>query len=337
LPRQGYLTLNWKIIVRRRETPRTPVRGIHVTVTLEKVGPTGQAEIYCPQTDDVNVQVDGVLSRRHGGVAGLLSEGLHSIRVTPVDSLSDYDAGETKVQIHAGKMSRVICDLPWKKGSPWSSIRSGGVSEPPAVIDNLDTSPPSVQADEDAIRVIWSDQHNVWSSVSSDGVVFQKPRLLVLPVSTAWQQTQPRVIRDESGRFVMVFLSDRNAQHKLTPYICWSRDFVHWSAPSQVEDMSTNMIDFLQDNRGQLLLAECNYRALRVLASQDGVRWKVLWETGPRLEERTEGIRRIKLFQRDDGQYEVMVLINKSGESGVQRVWQVDREGRKVTLHVDIR
>jgi hypothetical protein len=81
-------------------------------------------------------------------------------------------------------------------------------------------------------------------------------------------------VRDESGRFVLAFLSDRDPRHRNLPYLCWSRDFVHWSNPALVLDETvTYLYGLVQDNRGRLIL-DYGAKDRRLLISADGIQWK---------------------------------------------------------------
>ena len=149
--------------------------------------------------------------------------------------------------------------------------------------------------------------------------VFPPPVRLPLPVSSGWIESSPRLIRDESGRFVLAFLSNRDARHTMRLYTCWSRDLIHWSAPALVGEDVGGVYDLMQDRDGRSLLVtarstldshgECRERTLVVLASRTTIAGRNLGRMAVDVALEPGGVR---LLQRDDGRYEVLLAAGKT-------------------------
>ncbi|MCX5677432.1 MAG: hypothetical protein NTX87_20825, partial [Planctomycetota bacterium] len=183
-----------------------------------------------------------------------------------------------RLTIEAGKTARLTGRLPWPDGSPWSSWTSTLVGTAYPGIDPglwiFDDGRPAILADDEAIRLVWSYRGDLWSSVTADGERFSPPRRLDLPVSTGWRETAPCLARDERGRFILVFLSDRDARHRTLAYVCWSRDFVHWSAPGLVcNEGISEARTLLADNRGQLVYLARTAGGYKAFVSTDAYQW----------------------------------------------------------------
>jgi hypothetical protein len=239
--------------------------------------------------------------------------------VRPSSSDTPYAAYSAKVSVAAGRLMPVTAALPWKDGGPWSawtSVRVGtGLAGPEGYDwDRDDTI--AVHADEEAIRLVWSQEGDLWWSASTDGRAFREPSRIPLPVSSAWREEKPHLLRDAMGRFILVFFSDRGGQHRSLPYLAWSRDFVHWSNPALVvEDVdSTNDYDIVDDPSGRLLYVYGTRSGFRILSSRDGCRWEgqaAISLARDKREATSPG-----LVRRDDGRYELVTLAVPRGISG---------------------
>ncbi|MDK1032871.1 MAG: hypothetical protein QGD94_12750, partial [Planctomycetia bacterium] len=234
-----------------------------------------------------------------------------------------FEQYSMKVTVEAGKTTYVVGRLPWRKGRELASWT------PRALVGRrygrLQTALQpgtifcAIQADDKAIRVVWDNQADIWSAVSTDGKTFSLPRKLPIPVSTGWREGSVRFWRDESGRFMLTFRSDRDRRHVGLLYVSWSRDFVHWSAPVAMLDQRVDQYDVFQDDRGRFILAvvdrgggytvkttsEKNEQNIIIFASRDAYRWEKL-VTIP--EHRFRWTREIQMLQRDDGKYELFVV-----------------------------
>ena len=278
-PGLSLLVAECKFSVNGPQSGPVLVKGISVKATLARLQGAAALDVSCENTPDFRVYVDDVPWRWQPGVVGPLTPGTHKVRLVPAAAGTPYGEWSTTVTLKAGDVAAVIGRLPWAEPETWKSWRSipleAAATAPSLGLYRTDTSPPALQADDAGIRLVWSVRGDLWSSVSTEGERFSPPRKLDLPVSSGWNEFSPRLAKDESGRFVLVFLSDRDATHRNLPYICWSRDFVHWSNPSQVGDESAIRIQGLMvDDRGRLIL-DCGAGTdRRLLVSADGLRWQ---------------------------------------------------------------
>jgi hypothetical protein len=135
---------------------------------------------------------------------------------------------------------------------------------------------PSVQMDRGAIRLVWSYMGDLWWSESRDGERYSTPEKFPLPISTAAIESEPRLLLDESGRFVLMFLSDRNALHERRAYVSWSRDFKHWSAPAMILDRAVGYCDIMQDQLGRFLFVDATGPRVTISESRDVYRWTTM-------------------------------------------------------------
>jgi TolB-like protein len=277
-PHLGLLIAQCRFTVCDAARGPVQVKGLTVTPTLARMEEVGTLEVDCVSTADFRVYVDGALARWYPGVVGPLSPGRHEVRFTPAQPGSPYGEWSTTVAVVAGKTARLTGCLPWPEGSPWSSWTSTLVGTSYPGIDPglwiFDDSRPAILADDEAVRLVWSYRGDLWSAVSPDGERFSPPLRLGLPVSSGWNETAPCLAKDEQGRFILVFLSDRDARHRTLPYVCWSRDFVHWSAPGLVSDEGTSESrTLLADDRGRLVYLARTAGGYKAFVSADAYQW----------------------------------------------------------------
>ena len=308
LPRTGILVASCCVRVSGPQGGPVIVKGFRVAATLHRVPSPGAVEVSCQDTSRFRVSVDGVFARWFPGLVGPLAPGEHTVTLSPVEQGTPFGEWTTKVTVQAGKVTPLVGRLPWQADSLWSSWQTACVgTDYPGYNLRLycwvdDT--PALQADEGGIRLVWSHRGDLWSSISSDGERFSPPRRLDLPVSSAWLEESPRLLRDESGRFILTFRSDRDARHRYLLYVCWSRDFIHWSAPAQILDWSGASYDVIRDDRGRFIWAGVNTAGDIVLGtSPDGYRWELMGQVRPT--RRRVRIDRAKILQRPDGRYEL--------------------------------
>jgi hypothetical protein len=130
----------------------------------------------------------------------------------------------------------------------------------------------TIQADDGGIRLVWSWDDDIWLATSQDGVTFSAPRRLDSPVSSSRCETTPRLIHDQSGRYLLMFLIDWKV------CVSWSRDLVHWSNPVPVQEKAVAGFDFIQRNDGTYLAAvmvwQGSQQRFLFLASRDLHTWK---------------------------------------------------------------
>jgi TolB-like protein len=308
VPRTGILFAKCKVAVVGPQGGPVTVKGCRVAPTLEKVGDCGAIDLACEDTSSFRAEVDGLFARWLPGTIGLLTPGKHQVTLRPVEANAATKEWTTTVTVHAGQVTRVMGRLPPAEDGPFAAWTTTLVGRGYAGYDlgaRNSGGAPTVYAEAGALHLVWSHSGDLWTSMSTDGKTFTPATRLPLPVSTGWSEVSPRLLRDEAGRFVLTFLSNRGAPHKLTLYLCWSRDFSHWSAPVQVSDQTMGGYDILQDDRGRLLVACTSPQGITVLASRDGLAWGPLSVIPCR-----KGFRYaldVAALQRADGRYEVFV------------------------------
>jgi len=302
--------LHARCVVRVEDTSSEPVtvHGVRVVPRFAARPDAGAIEVSCEDTTNFRVEVDGIFARWFPGIAGPLAPGEHIVRLTPVEPGSPYGEWETRVTVQPAKVTRLLGRLPWKSGSPWSSWKSVYVGRDYPGYDLRLYAPvgaPAIQADEGAIRLVWSYRGDLWSSVSTEGETFSPPAKLDLPLSSGWLEKGPRLLRDESGRFILTFLSDREARHRNLAYLCWSRDFVHWSAPALVSEETVADYDLIQDDRSRFIWAQMLDHSVRILFSRDGFHWQRLGDVD--VGQLGWYCRLRDLIQHEDGRFELFV------------------------------
>lgn len=323
LPRTGLLLLSIiKAPKDQWKDPKVTFRGLKLVAGFDPVPAShGAIDISCCGSKGFLVQVDGRFGIKGPGVIGLLPPGRHELTVTPScesqSRPSPYAKLSKQVQVVAGKTTSVELTLPWRPDgadghpNPWASWTPGTLvgknypDQPPCLRSMFDT--PCLLGEPDALRVIWSYRGDLWSSSSSDGKNFAAPARLEMPISSGWIERSPRCLRDESGKYLLVFRSDRNAQYQDRVYVCWSRDFQKWSAPVMVMDKPMNDFRLIQDDRGRFIWVDGFSNKLNILVSRDAYRWDKLAQV-----ELDGSAHQLALLQRDDGQYELFVLIGQN-------------------------
>ncbi|MCX5654983.1 MAG: hypothetical protein NTY65_10090 [Planctomycetota bacterium] len=307
-PRRGIMVAHCTLRVTGPTSSPVVVSGARIAAALEKMVDPGAVDVSCAETAYFRVEVDGVLARWFHGLAGPLAPGEHTVRLSPIYADSPYGECTAKVTVSAGEVSRLPLHLPWKEGGGWSGWTHVTVPDVyPGLALKLNHTPgaPAVLAGDEDLRLVWSRGGDLWSAVSTDGKVFSEPRKLDLPVSSGWMEGNPRLMRDARGRFVLTFVSDRDAQHRTLAYSAWSRDFVHWSAPAAISNRSIReRWAVMADDRGRTLWVESQDGLLRIYATGDGIRWEEL--AALKSAEPKGSLLSPHLFQRPDGQYELL-------------------------------
>jgi TolB-like protein len=308
IPFGGLFVLAWG--VRPGDPARDPklvLRGIRVEGELEPIRAHGAVHVICQTTDMVRISVDGRHQRLYNGLVGLLTPGEHEVTVTGYNQLSGpFQPVTRKALVEEGKTTTLRVDLPAKKGFPtedWQVPVLIG-RDPPASAPCLQHSecPPTIQADEDAVRVFWSSRGDLWQSTSPDGRAFGPPQRLPMPVSSGWMEMSPRCVRDEAGRLILAFRSDREGQHQERAYVAWSRNGERWSSPAMVADRTVADLDILRDRSDRLLWVDGSQRTATVMTSRDARRWETL--ASIRTQHR---IANTRILQRLDGSYELFL------------------------------
>jgi len=308
-PRTGILIARCTLRAAGPKSGPAVISGVRIVPTLEKVPAPGAIDVWCAETAYFRVEVDGAFARWFPGLVGPLAPGEHTVRVYPAEADSPLGECTARVSVSAGGVTQAVLNLPWKPDGGWAGWTHVRVpQEYPGFELKLNHTPgaPAVLADEEGLHLVWSRGGDLWAATSTDGKEFTKPRKLDMPVSSGWVEKDPRLMRHPSGRFVLTFLSDRNAQHRMLAYLTWSRDFLHWSAPAAISDRYVpNTYAVCTDDRGRTLWAEPDKNVLRIFATSDGVRWEELAQV--RSAEPKGRLWAPHLLQRPDGQYELLV------------------------------
>ena len=319
LPRTTFLEATCEVEIDRPfGDPDDILVELRCDAEFEELGPTGRIEVACADASSFIVKVDDRFGRSRAGLIGLVPTGDHLLTFCPADRKMPYEPWTTKVTVGAGQTVRVVGHLPWNKDSPF-------VEWAPGVLLAGESLPPPddgweqvcVLAEEGGLRAVWTREGDLWSASSVDGRTFSEPHRMELPVSSAWLEHNVRCVRDESGRYVMMFNSTRNARHEDKVYVCWSRDFQHWTAPAIVS--VANCQGLSTDDHGRLLLAtpvgSGAGRRVHVMTSRDGLNWERLCDLGA-------AATMSNIIQREDGRLEVYTAAvtkkwdTKTGEGG---------------------
>ncbi len=331
----------WENGVKFENLPRTRIlfthysfggpkpRKLFVAAEFEKVGQFGAIQVDCLNSGRIVVELNGHI-RKRGSFVGLLAPDKYRMRVycpddvdtgkDPKTRITPFGEWTGEVVVRPGETTTVPLALPWKKDIPFKSWTWGKwVEGSPSV-----SGKPNVLLDDKEIRLIWGNG-DLWSSRSTDGETFSPPVKIPLPLSSAWREWRPRSFRDESGRFLLLFLSDRDGQHRTLPYVSWSRDFVHWSAPAMVLDRAVSDFDIIQDRRGRFIFAggirrprhEHEPDSILVRSSRDAYRWTDLAEIrhlDPTAKDPNKyaSPTSISLVERQDGTLDLFVQFNET-------------------------
>ncbi|HUU92216.1 MAG TPA: hypothetical protein VM238_13540 [Phycisphaerae bacterium] len=274
---------------------------------------TGAVDVRCENLWNIIAKVDDTPSHWCPGLVGGLSPGEHTLRVSAVEPDSTYASWTGAFRIEADKVTVLRFVLPWKQEANWAgwtTMKVSGeyVGDYAPATDGAGAGI-SVQADAQAIRLVWTHGGDLWSAVSTDGRTLTGPTRLDLPVSSGWQEIRPHLIRDESGRFLLILLSDRSGSHTLLPYACWSRDFVHWSAPARIADHYIFYYDLIQDDRGRYVWVQQDRTVYRILVSRDAYHWEPIAVLP--IKRHDLGGNRAHLLQRSDGVFELFTEDHK--------------------------
>lgn len=300
----------------RYRDPHYDYRGMRVVAEFDKVAAHGALDVRCTSLEYFRVYLqDGRLGRVGPGLIGLLPPGP---QVLEVQGTGAQQPRKVEVNVVAGQTQRVDVPLDWDPKGPWREWSGGvlvGRDYPPRVAAlNSDGGSLSILPGPDGIRLYWSFEGDLWTAWSTDAKTFTPPQRLGLPVSSGWYEGSPRVIRDESGRVLLAFLSDREAQHNRRAYLCWSRNGVNWSSPAMVIDRTLSSYDITQGVDGTFLWVAAEKNDIRVLRSPDAF----AWETAARIpwKGRPDDVR---LLCRADGTYELIVASTEFREQQGER------------------
>ncbi len=320
LPRTGVLRIQCRMSAKdQNRDPKIYMLGISGLAELEKVGSHGSIEIDCDNASRFLVQLDGRHARKFRGLIGMVPPGRYKLSVTGEPD-SPYGEWTRRVRVKEGETVSLTAHLPWRRDSIWADWTSplllGGDYSSRNVYLDYTLGPPAIQMDSQGIRVVWAREGDLWSSVSTDGTTFSAPSRLDLPVSSGWKEERPEVFRDESGRFILTFISDRDRLHNERLYICWSRDFVHWSAPVMVCDRYLNRYHVIQDDRGRYLAAMVSRRKTMLFSSRDASKWELVTGAGGK----GYYFESVRILQDSSGEYQVLHSQMTAGDASEHNV-----------------
>ena len=256
-----------------------------IEAELEPLGPVGRIDLRVSNSSKFHARIDGVYARCFNGVITNLSPGRHKLQIVSMykrkhvpwrtDRPWDFQELETEVEVQAGQTRRVDLALTLK-----DEVKAAGWDDPVGVANdfpwfkhrprrssNWRYGRPSIWLEGATGRkvVVWSNLDDVWMAVSKDGRDWSGPTNLPLPVNSAHVELAPRLIRDERGRFCLLFLSDRGPQRRLASYVCWSRDLKRWSSPVRVSATSQVDHDLIQAQNGQYVYVGTSARSSSLL------------------------------------------------------------------------
>ncbi len=213
--------------------------------------------------------IDGVYTRSYNGVIGNLSPGSYSVRVRSLwggrtsRAFEDY---EEQLEVRPGEFTHLRPSVRLQ-----ADLRAAGWNDPvgiathyptykhrPRPDSNLLSGPPSVHIDPRTGQylAVWSHLDTLWMSRSPDGLQWEPPEILPAPVNSADAEVNPRIIRDNQGRYCLTFLSNRGMSRNLAAYVAWSRDLRYWSRPIMLDAQHHDDLDLMQDSEGRYLLLQ---------------------------------------------------------------------------------
>jgi TolB-like protein len=287
--------------------PKIYFSGCRAVAELEKVDAFGCIRVSCPNASSFQVNLDGRMARRRAGLIGLVPPGRHVMDFSYLEWGSVCAPYQMEVTVEANRTTDLQVFLPWDANKPLVGWTSGSVIAPGSVPDGpcmqAVEDPPCILAEKDAVRVFWSHEGDIWCARSLDGNTFLPAQRLPMPVSTGWIEQDPLCLRDESGRYLLAFRSDRDGQHRMRAYVCWSRDASNWSSPAAVTSRAVNKFDMIQDSRGRYLWADATEGKLTVMASRDAYRWEPLAQWPIPGDEKA-----VRLLDRGDGSYALFLV-----------------------------
>jgi hypothetical protein len=128
---------------------------------------------------------------------------------------------------------------------------------------------------------IWSHLDDLWLATSADGLTWDGPVNVPLPVNSAHNETSPSLIQDEAGRYCLIFLSDRGMLRRYFTYASWSKDLTNWSRPVVVDSTYHTDHALIQAIDGRYVIASITYfdskkRFITLHTSADFRQWSQL-------------------------------------------------------------
>ena len=265
--------------------------GWAVEAELEPLRDFGRIDLQVSNAVSHKVSVDGIYARSFNGIIPNLRPGPHKVRVESlIGGKRGYEPVALDVNIETGQTQRV--SVPLHLGE---RARTNGWDDPVCIAGeypvfklrpqrnrNWQSGRPATWIDPDTGHrvVVWSHLDDLWMTTSEDGAIWSKPVNMPPPINSAHVEIRPRLIRDEQGRYCLIFLSDRGMQRGLASYACWSKDLQAWSRPAMISPDYLDDEDVIQTRNGQYVLISTDTPrgtrsdvGLRIRRSMDLVRW----------------------------------------------------------------
>jgi hypothetical protein len=203
---------------------------------------------------------------------------------------------EVQAEVRAGEVTRLSPRLtirPRHRAEGWSEAPETVVREYPffrhrprrPLFEGSGGEPASAVDARGRRLVVWSHRDELWLNVSPDGRNWSEPICLPTPVNSAHAEIKPKLIVDEAGRCVLMFLSDRGIERTPSPYICWSEDLRHWSRPVRLAKAIDRDYDLLQARDGRYLVLLGGSHRQEYFNTAQNHRWPHDWgnQRPPRL------------------------------------------------------
>jgi len=231
---------------------------------LVPLGSRGQLQLAVENCGLQNVYVDGVYARCYDGVVTNLKPGKREIELKHMwAKKSDFTSKKFSVDIKPDQVTTLATSMalnekvkqngyndpvgvaktyPWFKHRPKRDSTEWG-SRPAVIVDNTGR-----------YIAVWSHLDDIWMSTSPDGEKWSAVENVAAPANSAHVDLSPRLVQDESGKFCMIFLSDRGVLRNFSTYFCWSKDLSSWSRPVVVTEKYHTDHELMQDSRGRYII-----------------------------------------------------------------------------------
>lgn len=296
----------------------------------------GRLRITGLNCDDFRVYEGDNFLRSCSGEVAFMKPGKHKIQILPMSRYhwpvyykrsteQVFDPIEMEVEIEADETTEVEFSLPWRNAEQWQDWDLVSVDEPtePEPDLNLETvrlsHSPCFVMEEERIRLVWSQNGDLYTCESDDGVAFADTRKLELPLSSVWKETLPRCRIDHQGRYVLSFMSDRDKDQVPRLYMAWSRDFRNWTSPRKVCDEFFTDYDFIEDPAtGKLLIAGAADHEVIVFRPDDFLQWHPVSRFSFEYP-----MQKVRMLPPDDrGRYEIIAV--QHGDGWVDGIGNLD-------------
>ena len=242
-PWAGARCVALRLIIRQRPITKSPhaIIAWKVTGSLDSGEPKTASLRLDPNYAAFNTKLDG----KRVGVARIpriihgLTPGPHELIVedgsNPRRANKSYTlnlkAGELYTKVLYGGIAPIGQAWDSKQiNSPYEAFRLGA-----NLGDKAGSKPQELcflRDHKGRLIVIWELRRDLYLITSEDeGETWSSTRKLPAPVNSAHDDILPTLMQDNDGRYVLVFVSDRNLSYARRLYVSWSYDLEHFSAP----------------------------------------------------------------------------------------------------------